>query len=241
MNDVTVNQESESESVVTTVGMDAFGEGPISGQDVVIPKILAMQGLSNFVTEGQARFGDFVDSVSGEVLGSIDKPIEFIPFLLEKTWIISVKKGDKFIFDRYEPVTVANENKPWTEVVGGVEIKNEKCYQYYCLLPHDTSLPYVIAFKSTSAKAGRELATQMYVKNKAVGKVPPAKIMKLSGTKDEKDGNKFIVMKATVAGDSTPEQIQECLTWYNTIKTSGGNVDQSDVSAPDEVKEKPKF
>lgn len=228
-------------NAVATMDIDAFGAGPISGQDIVIPKILAMQGLSNYVTEGVARFGDFVDSLSGEVLGSIDKPIEFIPFFLEKMWIVSKKEGARFIFDRYEPVTVANENKPWNEVVGGVEIKNEKCYNFYCILPSDPNLPYVLAFKSTSAKAGRELATQMYVKNRAAGKVPPAKVMKLFGSKGEKEGNKYVVMKSAVVRDSTQEEVANCLTWFKTIQEGGASTDNSDVAAPDQVKEKPKF
>lgn len=237
MTEVTTKQET----AVANIDLDAFGSGPISGQDIVIPKVLAMQGLSNYVTEGKARFGDFVDSLSGDVLGNIDKPLEYIPFFLEKMWIVSKKVGDRFMFDRYEPVTVANENKPWTEVVAGVEIKNEKCYNFYCILPSDPTIPYVIAFKSTSAKAGRELATQMYVKNKAAGKVPPAKVMQLFGSKSEKDGNKFVVMKSSVVRDSTPEEIANCLTWFKTIQEGGTSMDNSDVAAPDEVKEKPQF
>jgi len=238
MNEVTKKASAE---VSTVVDMDAFGSGPMSSDDIVIPKILAMQGLSNYVTEGDARFGDYVDSLSGEVLGSVDSPIEFIPFYLEKVWIVSVKKGERFEFERYEPVTVANENKPWEEVVGGVSIKNEKCFNFYSILPNDPHLPYVVSFKGTSAKAGRELATQMYVKNRAAGKVPPAKVMKLHGTKTEKAGNKYVVMKSSVVRDSSDEEIANCLNWYKTIASGGAKVDSGDSPAPDQLKEKPQF
>lgn len=229
------------ETAVATVDVDAFGAGPLSSDDIVIPKLLAMQGLSNYVTEGAAKFGDFVDSLNGQVIGSISEPIEFIPFYLEKVWIISKKIGNKYVFQAYEPVTTANENKPWEEIINGEEWKNEKCYNFYSILPHDPSLPYVIAFKSTSAKSGRELATQMYVKNRAAGKVPPAKVMKLFGSKEEKDGNKFVVMKSAVVRDSSQEEIASCLDWFKTITSGGASVDSSDVSAPDVVKEKPQF
>jgi len=237
MSEVTKKAEAE----VMTVDVDAFGMGPMSSDDIVIPKILAMQGLSNYVTEGDARFGDYVNSLSGEVLGSVDKPVEFIPFYLEKVWIVSIKKGDRFEFERYEPVTVANANKPWEEVVDGISIKNEKCFNFYSILPSDPALPFVIAFKGTSAKAGRELATQMYVKNRAAGKVPPAKVMKLYGTKTEKAGNKYVVMKSSVDRDSTVDEIGNCLNWYKTISAGGAKIDTGDSPAPDQVKEKPQF
>lgn len=221
--------------------MNAFGDGGVSSNDVVIPKILAMQGLSKLVTEGVAKFGDLVDSLSGEVLGSIDKPVEIIPFHLHKTWIVSKWNGKKFEFDHMEDVTPANENKRWEEEVGGVKYKNEKCFNFYCLRPDDMSLPYIVGFKSTSLKTGKQLATQMYVKNRSAGKVPPAKVIKLGGIKRSNDDGTFVVLDASVSRDSSMDEIQECLNWYKTVQSGATKTDNSDVQGTAAAATNPEF
>lgn len=224
---------------VAPVDLDAFGGGNMSSEDVVIPKVLTMQGLSKLVTEGKAKFGDFVDSLNSEVLGDIEKGLEFIPFHLEKTWVVSRKEGNRYMFDHTEPVTAANENKKWEEVIDGKEYKNEKAFNFYCIMPHDPSIPYLLQFKSTSLKAGRELATQMYIKNRAAGKVPPAKVMVLSGSRISNDKGTFAVLKTGIERDSSQEEIMNCLEWFKTISAGGAKVhDEGAAQAQDT---KPQF
>jgi len=224
MNDLTEQAGTE----VANVGLDAFGKSPISQQDVTVPSVMCMQGLSKLVIDGKARFGDFVDSLSSEVIGNIeDSPLEFIPFHLEKMWIISQKDDNgKFQFERMEAVSIENENKKWTEVIDGKEYKNEKSFNFYSILPADPSIPYLIKFKSTSLKAGRELATQMYVKNRAAGKVPPAKVMSLKGDKATNDHGTFVVLKTSTHRNSTQEEITNCLDWYKMIVSGECKVDE---------------
>lgn len=225
MKEVAKKQETE----VAVMDVNAFGESQVSAADVIIPKILAMQGLSKLVIDGKAKFGDLVDSLSGEVLGSVDKAVEIIPFHLHKIWIISKWNGKKYEFNSIEDVTPANENKSWEEETAEGKFKNEKCFNFYCLRPDDMSLPYIVGFKGTSQKAGKQLATQMYVKNRAAGKVPPAKVISLGGIKRTNDEGTFIVLDATVARDSKQEEIMECLKWYKTIKSGSTKADNSDV------------
>src|SRR3954471_23034774 len=66
------------------VNMDDWGMPKLTAQDVVLPKILAMQGMSKLVTDGVAVMGEFRDSLNNVVLGDLKNPIEFIPFHLEK-------------------------------------------------------------------------------------------------------------------------------------------------------------
>lgn len=203
-----------------------WGTGDISSRDLVIPKILAMQGLSELVSEGKAKLGDFVDSVSGQVLGSIDKPVEFIPFHMDKVWIVSrKKKGEsKFEFERYEAVTPANMDLPFEAAEGDDTIKYEYTLQFYVLLPEDTSMPYVISFKSTSLRGGKVLSTQMFVRNRAAGLIPPAYIMELTGKKEKNDKGTFITMEARPKGKTPDSLLAECLNWYKVIKSGGAKV-----------------
>lgn len=221
-----MNEVVQQETAVA-VAADAFGSGDLSSEDIVIPKILVMQGLSKLVTDGAAKFGDFVENMSSEVIGHItDKPLEFIPFHRERLWIVSKKKGSRFEFDHIEPCNSINENKKWYDTDGKDEIKNEKAFNYYCILPSDPSIPYVIQFKSTSLKSGKELATQMYVKNKADGLLPPSKKMELWGDKVSNDKGTFAVLKWRLVGETSDDEIQNCLQWYNTINAGGTKVEE---------------
>jgi len=209
--------KKQSTEVSTEISMDAFGTGAVSASDIIIPKILTMQGLSKLVTDGEAKFGDFIDSMTNTVLGSINSPIEFIPFHMEKIWIIVKLEGKKEVFDRVEAVTAANEGRRYEEVIDGVAYKNSKVMNFYVMLPSDMSMPYVLPFKGTSIKAGKALATQMYMKNRASGKVPPAYIMELFGEKKSNDKGTFAVTSVRTKKESTMEQIQECLKWYKGV------------------------
>lgn len=240
--EVTTTQGSEVLDQSAMLG--AFGDVSLSATDVVIPKILAMQGMSKLALEGKASVGQFVDSISNEVVGSIDEPLEFIPFHLTKTWIVSKWNGQKYKFSHIEDVTPQNENRQWEEEIDGEKIKNEKSFNFYCLRPEDMSLPCVISFKGTSQRTGRELATQMYVKNRAVGKVPPAMVMTLSGSRETKEGNTFIVLKTATSRSSTTEEIMACLDWFKAV--GGYKVDDSDLApeqaaAPQQAEEQPAF
>jgi hypothetical protein len=222
------NQESQITKANTALAqeqdMGAWGTPAVSSKDIVIPKILCMQGLSELVMDDNhdAKMGDFVDSMTNEIIGNyLNKPVRFVPFHLEKIWIISRKNGNDFEFDRIEDVTLANEHRQYFEVLDGVEYKNEYTMNFYVLRPEDTSLPYVISFKGMSGKAGRVLATQMYVKNAAAGKIPPAYVMELTGSKDNNNKGTFITLKTSVLEESTEQQRNEAFTWYKSV-TSGG-------------------
>lgn len=216
-----VDKSNMGKEVSAESSMD-FGDGGYSSQDVIIPKILVMQGLSALVMddESPAKFGDLVNNQTQGVVGNVTSdPIEFIPFHLEKVWIVSKKVGNKYEFSTIEAVTVANENRKWEEVRDGEEWKNEKSFNFYAILPSDPSIPYIIQFKGTSQRTGKELATQMYVKNKASGLMPPSKTMTLKGNKVSNDKGTYVVLKTEIARDTTPEELGNCLQWYKAVHT----------------------
>lgn len=231
--------KTQSTEVAAPVNLDAFGSGSVSSSDIVIPKILTMQGLSKLVTDGEAKFGDFVDSMSTTVLGSINTPLEFIPFHMDKIWIIEVMNGNKYEFDRIEPVTAANEARRYEETVDGKAYKNSKVMNFYVMLPSDMSMPYVLPFKGTSIKAGKALATQMYMKNRGAGKVPPAYVMEMFGEKKTNDKGTFAVTSVRTKKESTVEEINECLKWYKGI--AKGEVKAHEEEAKPAPQSNPEF
>jgi len=219
------NQEvtkTESTAVAAQMDMGAWGNSQVSSKDIVIPKILCMQGLSELVSDEKAKMGDLVDSMSSEVIGNCDKkPVEFIPFHLEKIWIVSKSNGSGYEFDHIENVTPENEGRAYEETVDGVNYKNEYCMNFYVLRPEDKSLPYIVSFKGMSRKAGKMLATQMFVRNAAAGKIPPAFVMELSGNKEKNDKGTFYTLQTKVVRESTDEEVASAFNWYKTVNAGG--------------------
>ena len=235
---MSTNQEvtkQESTAVATEEMMGAWGTPQVSSKDIIIPKILCMQGLSQLVSDEKAKMGDLVDNMTNEVIGNcVKKPVAFIPFHMEKILIISKKVGNDFEFERIEQVTPANENKPYEEQVGDDLFKNEFAMNFYVLRPEDMSIPYIISFKGMSRKSGKILATQMFVRNAAAGKIPPAYVMELSGTKTKNDKGTFFVMETKSVRESSQEEIKSAFTWYKTVNAGGVKVHEEAAQSSEE-------
>ena len=217
-----VVKKEESALVAGSMDMGAWGTPEISSKDIIIPKILCMQGLSVLVADEKAKMGDLVDSMTQEVIGNCtSKPVQFIPFHMEKIIIISKLVDKDYEFDHIENVTAENENRPYEEVIGPDTFKNEFAMNFYVLRPEDMSLPYIISFKGMSRKAGKILATQMFVRNAAAGKIPPAFVMELAGVKTKNDKGTFYVLESKAVRDSSAEEIASAFTWYKTVNSGG--------------------
>lgn len=215
--------ESQESAVANHATLGDWGESQMSGNDIVIPRILCMQGLSQLVIDDKhdAKIGDLVDSMSEEIIGNCNKkPVQFIPFHLEKILIVSKwnESARDYEFDHIEDITPANEHTPYETKVGSDGYKNEQCMNFYVLRPEDTSMPYVISFKGTSRKSGKVLATQMYIRNAQAGKIPPAYVMELAGTKESNAKGSFYVLNSKQARESTQEECATAFKWLKTIK-----------------------
>lgn len=232
---MSTNQEvanKESTEVTASMDMGAWGTPQVSASDIIIPKILCMQGLSVLVADDKAKMGDLVDSMTQEVIGNCaKKPVQFIPFHMEKILIVSKLVGTDYSFDHIENVTSENENRPYEEVIGPDTFKNEFAMNFYVLRPEDMSLPYIISFKGMSRKAGKILATQMFVRNAAAGKIPPAFVMELSGTKTKNDKGTFYVLESKAVRESSQEEVNSAFTWYKTVNSGGVKAHEDSVKA----------
>lgn len=200
-------------------------------KDMVIPQILIMQGLSDLVAERKAIMGDFMDSVSGTKIGSIDAPIKLIPFHVQKAW--SIYKGPKNSDTREYVETIPlienpnspdyNDNLQYEEVVGQEVVKRVRRLNFFVLRPEEieagTAMPYVLAFKSTGLKEGKKLYTQAYIRNARAGLPPAQYVFELGGNMVKNDKGSFIVPSVnTNVRASTPEEISECLSWLKVVR-----------------------
>lgn len=217
------------------------------GQDIVISKILPMQGMSKFVMDGKAAFGEFRDSLTGAKLGSITEPIPLVPFHVEKFWDILQpnEKGD-FKWIRSEPLIENpaekgyNDNLPWMDKIDGIETKRVRRMNFFVLRPQEvedgSAIPYILAFKSTSYKEGKKLFTQMFLRNRKVGLPPPGFNIILAGRKEKNDDGSWVVPEFELGPKSSDAQIIEALNWFKLIQKGKVKIDDSDLEDLSEMK-----
>lgn len=231
--------------------------------DVVIPRLLLMQGLSDLVNDRKAAQGDMVRSTTAEKLGDDKSPVNIIPLTFQNLWMISedqTGKG-KYEFRGYEPRTAANEAAPWDFTMNGTKWKRTKVMNLFALLPSDIEaqkeelkkfeetgdmnldkvlLPVVISFRSTSFKAGKEVAT-LFAKAEAisrqVGKAVPAygNMLELHCHQEKNDKGAYFVFSTMAAGKTLPEHRAVAATWYETLSKGNVKVHDAEEGEAEEV------
>lgn len=230
--------------------MNSWGPSPINSKDIIIPRILLMQPGSELVTEGEAAFGEIIDSLTGKKLGDMKKPIMVIPFAMKKAFVeyeAPAKKGDKKKFLRVFPVTPENEDLPYEDEGKNAEGKTIKISRdftmnFYVLLPEEVSrggeLPYILTFRRTGLKNGKKLATQMYVTNAGSNLPPPGLLVTVAVKKESNDLGTWCTPDVLLGTEFTKiasqDQMRTALKWFKVI-SSGGAKDHDEVLAKEDV------
>jgi hypothetical protein len=228
--------------LATATDITAWGGGQeITSKDIMIPKILPLQFMSEKVKNGEGKYGEFRDTLSNRLFGDLDTPFVVIPFYLEKKWyefeVVQNKAGArKREFSRVVNITAENDDLPYVDSNGTIE--RDRCMDFYVLIPSEVAegiaMPYVLSFRRTSLKAGKQLATQ-FLANARAGKVPAAVAMQITGKSVQNDLGEFVVAQASPARMSTNEEIIEAKKWYDLIKMGQTKLDDSDVIAEEQA------
>lgn len=183
-------QTQDGKSALAAGARSGLPQAPTAlASDIIIPKLLLMQGLSELVNARKAQQGDMVKSTTAEKLGDDKTPVEVIPLTIHNVWMLQedARGMGKWEFRGYEPRTPNNETDPWEFSKAGTKWKRTKVINLYALLPGDIDayakekerflkgvsdgddgidfdvdralMPIVIPFRNTSFQAGRTVAT----------------------------------------------------------------------------------
>lgn len=224
--------------VTVAQDLEAWGDTGVSSSDLVIPKALLMQGLSDFVADGKAAIGEYVNSLTGEVIAKKGEELELIPFHMTKYWAVTEANGNKF--RRVEEATPSNENNPWDFTDSdGTPCKRTLVRAFYCLdVKEKDGLPLIISFASTAAKIGKKLATRMFIMNRQAGKVPCAYSIKVSSSIVKGDKGTYASPDFVVGSEVSNEDVMTCRDWMLSVKAGTAKADTSDQK-PVEKQEQP--
>lgn len=164
----------------------------IVASDVLIPKLLLMQGISPFVMGRKAQIGDLVRNTTVEKLGDPEHPVDIVPICMVNSWMNSEipGPGQKAQYRGTEPRNASNEHAPWDyEGPNGETMRRTKTISLYALIPSDiakyaaelkaavdndeapdlgrTVLPVLITFQSTSFKHGGKKCASFFTSVRA--------------------------------------------------------------------------
>lgn len=233
--------KKEAGALTAATDLSEWGGGQVvTSNDIIIPKILPMNFMSDKVKNGEAAYGELRDTLSNTKFGDLQTTFEFIPFYMEKKWfefsIVTNRAGaKKREFSKVVPVQDNpakpgyNDDLPYAEE----NLERDRVMDFYVLIPSEikagTSMPYVLSFRRTSIKAGKKLATQIFLANARAGKVPAAVAMSLSAKSVQNAEGEYVVMDVTPARESKSEEITECLKWLKLIRAGATKVDESDA------------
>lgn len=235
MNDLTKTQGTELSTNTQSSG--SFSQG-VDASDIIIPKILLMQAISQLVEDEKAKSGDFVHSLDEVVVGSKDKePVELIVLGMYKT--LQTFEDDNYI--KTEPLTSENSTLPYEEVINGVKVNRTKTMNYYVLRPEDIEnmavFPMVVTFKRTSLKGGRKLATKLMMLEE-FGAETYAKTFLLTAKQEEGDKGKYYVMDIQDGRKTTDVEQAQAKKWIDRLDTQNVQVHDTDeevnVASPSE-------
>lgn len=212
--------------------------GPIEAKDLLSPKVLVMQPTSKLVTEGKAKMGDLVDSLTQSVIGGTDSAIEVIVLKSWKTWVQFKGGSGKPVFTGEEEYTASNSSKPREEMINGSLHTNFETHNYLVLNAKDIeeglAVPMTLSFRSTGLMASKAIKTYaaklvMASRMGATVKGLEGRVFTMGTEKRENDQGTFAVPVIIPGRVTTDEEIKVVTAWKEMLATMKVEVDNSDL------------
>lgn len=224
-----------------------WGKEVLDTSDILIPRVLLMQPMSELVTSDRVKVGDLLKSTTKEVLGNKENPFKFIPILSFKTWILEEKIGQRFEFRGIEEMNAGNKDDEleWKDATGNTFRRN-RCINFYALLPEDIRternaleaagrgelpdpddalLPILISFQRTGYQAGKELITH-FAKAQHFQIPPAVTTFQMRSVMEKNDKGTYYVPAVDKFGKTSVEDLAVCKKWYETLSKSRVKVDE---------------
>jgi len=233
--------------VVTTNGNEvtaeqtaAWGQASNLGtEDYRLSNILLMHGMSKMVKDRdhEAKEGDFRDNRTGDLLGSIDEPMGFIPFHLEKRWDVEKLVDGKWVWDRTEYFDQSNAQRPASRSKNKRMPVLDECffvmYRAFVLRTHDLERgvvkPYIVDFKNSSRETGRQLGQSMFQENALEKLSPAAYTFELRATEVNGKEHTWLAFGITKGEKSSKEDEAQAFKMYRLLK----EMDVSEAEKPE--------
>lgn len=213
-----IAKKEEVASIVPAEAGQAWGATTTDSEDIIIPRAMLMQAMSEFVSDGIASVGDFVNSMDpSEVICKKGESFGAIFFGLEK-------KIMAFIDDKFDHMEDYTSNYVREEVTeSGAILTRKTLMNYFFLRPEDLEagviFPYVLSFRSTSMRAGKTLAT-LIKKLEVMKKPSAARVFEITVKQEKNEKGQWWTPVVTMGRESSTEEMNAAYQWYKTLMNS---------------------
>jgi len=235
---------TQDKEVATTSRVSGEGGRPAGmedadmKEDILMPRVAVLQGLSELVTEGKGSMGDIADSLSGENLG---KEITFIPLFLFKTRV-AFKTGEGLVMRSSNGLTITQASEEYQDRVGQPcddipesqwDGKNppllSKVFNFPSLIVgKEKEMPISVTFLRTGMKAGKILISLIA----RSGEDAFARKYKLSTKLEKNEKGTFAVPVIELVGVCTDAEYAAAKKWFTTLRGKSIDIDMEE-NTPD--------
>lgn len=220
----------------------------VDSSDIVVPKLLLVQGLSAAVAEGKAKMGDIINSLTGVIVGGPNSEVPFIPVTIKKYWKKFEKVDGKKKYRGTDVFTKANAGRPLTgKFPSQVNPEHMSDWEFDLVIDvlgfteddaqDPIALPTAISFTRTSYKAGQQVNT-LLASVEAVNLSYYTYMMAVSCVKKQNDKGIFFTfdvkpkMDGKKVAKTSTEYFPKIQRWSKILNDDSRNVvvDDSDES-----------
>jgi len=230
--------KNQTTEMTTSSSLDYSGNEEADASDIIVPRILLMQGTSKWVPE-TFNMGEIIDSVEEKVLAKKGATLKILPFIMKKTWEVFTQEQPP-AWLRSEKWNAANDQLDWKFEEedpdrGTIDCFRQRNYGFYCfVLEEDGSIdefaiPSLINFRSASGfKEGKKIAS-WFARMKSMNKpgfTVTWNITTETVKESDKSYQKFIVKRGETA---TEEQQKAVMKWLDLFATQAQKIKDHDV------------
>lgn len=205
----------------------------IDPKDMLIPRLLIMQGLSKYVAEERAQSGEIVNSVTAEVLGGKGKWLKFVPLTTYKTVrMYEIVDGKKKLSSEENWNATKHANLQWDQVIDGKPFRAVECLYFYLFLEKDlenpSGLPYLARYESTQKSQAKKLITH-FMQMDMMGVEPYFGTLEITTQKTQnKEGQPFYIPDFKPSGTTDAKHAKKLSDWVDLITKNQVQIDDSE-------------
>lgn len=233
-----MEKDQQSQALTTESNSGFSGNEEADASDIIVPRILLMQGTSKWVPE-TFNMGEIIDSVEEKVLAKKGGTLKIIPFIMRKTWEVFTDEQPP-AWLRQEKWNAANDQLDWKFSEedpdrGTIDCFRQRNYGFYCfVLEEDGSIdeyaiPSLINFRSASGfKEGKKIAS-WFARMKSMNKpgfTVTWDITTETVKESDKSYQKFIVKRAE---NATEQQQKVVLKWMDLFAKQAEKIKDHEV------------
>lgn len=222
----------ETSLVAPTSG--AWGSENTYREDLIIPR-LAIVGINSGLSRDGFPEGDILDASSRQTLAKNGEKLPIIPFYTYKDWVENevLNGGTKQEEEKfYRRIVVDKTNETWPEenVVHGKPIRRYKALNFFCIVPGQEGLPYLVTFQKSGMKAGKLLSTHFQVSGMK-NLTPARQVFMLSAKKQTYGRYTWYGWVVEPGRAATQDEMNTAYGWYQTVSKNRENVQVHDTDS----------